>query len=104
MIQTIIFGTVKQLLMKIHARYEPSFCISLQMIVVTQLFFPQCMAEQKSLLYRHKHKPTTPVYLYVLCKYAYDSCKSMTGQRIAAAAVWPLTAFLYFDSTAVYVH
>ena len=28
--------------MKIHVRYEPSFCISLQMIVVTQLFFPQC--------------------------------------------------------------
>ena len=28
----------------------------------------------------------------------------MTGQRIAAAVVWPLTAFLYFDSTAVYVH
>ena len=58
--------------------------------------------KKKSLLYRHKHRPTTPVYLYVLCKYAYDSCKSMTGQR--KAAVWPLTAFLYFDSTAVYVH
>ena len=28
----------------------------------------------------------------------------MTGQRIAVAAVWPLTAFLYFDSTAVHVH
>ena len=41
MIPTIIFLTVKQLLMKMHARYEPSFCIFLQMFVVTQLFFPQ---------------------------------------------------------------
>ena len=45
MIPTIIFWTVKQLLMKIHARFEPSFCISLQMIVVTQLFFPQCCTD-----------------------------------------------------------